>query len=243
MAALTGRRVAQLEKDLAAANGIVQATKEALDDEKTRGLRELNAEREKAQASRLKSEATIDQLQRELAKKHPGGPQQVVGHLGAEEPEENSSGGMLKVVLNEIRGKKKESDNMQARIEYQQRARALESDYQDKLAALKTQMKHVFNLDLQNLKLTYEHQIKQLKITIKRKDEESKLLKEELIKKESEIGLTREKNRYHENERKLRLEHAEFLCRVRVCVTVAVQLDDGVCQADCYQRPGNRKSC
>lgn len=233
--------MAQLEKDLAAANGIVQATKEALDDEKARGLRELNTEREKAHANRLKAEATIDQLQRELTKKHPGGPQQVVGHLSTEEPEENSSEGMLRVVLNEIRGKKKEGDNMQAKIEYQQRARALESDYQDKLAALKTQMKHVFNLDLQNLKLTYEHQIKQLKITIKRKDEESKLLKEELIKKESEIGLTREKNRYHENERKLRLEHAEFLCRVWVCVTVAVQLDDGVCQVDRHKRPGNRK--
>lgn len=208
------RRIAQLEKDLAAANGIVQATKEALEDEKARGLRELNAEREKAQSGRLKYEATIDQLQRELAKKNPGNTQDVVKRINAAEPDEHSSEYLLRIVLNELREKKREADNMSAKIEFQQKARALEAEYQDKLGALKTQMKHVFNLDLQNLKLTYEHQIKQLKITIKKKDEENKLLKEELIKKESEIGLIREKNRYHENERKLRLEHAEFLCRV-----------------------------
>lgn len=203
-----------MEKDLAAANGIVQATKEALEDEKARGVRELNIEREKGQSSRLKFEATIDQLQRELSKKAPGNTQEVVNRINASEPEEHSSEYLLRIVLNELREKKRAEENMSSKIEFQQKARALESEYQDKLGALKTQMKHVFNLDLQNLKLTYEHQIKQLKITIKKKDEENKLLKEELIKKESEIGLTKEKNRYHENERKLRLEHAEFLCRV-----------------------------
>jgi len=200
----------------------VQATKEALEDEKARGLRELNVEREKAQSNRLKYEATIDQLQRDLAKKNPGGTQEIVKRLNSEEPEEHSSEYMLRIVLNELREKRREGDNMSARIEFQQKTRALEAEYQDKLGALKTQMKHVFNLDLQNLKLTYEHQIKQLKITIKKKDDENKLLKEELIKKESEIGLIREKNRYHDNEKKLRLEHAEFLCRVFVVLKVVI---------------------
>ena len=214
---VSDRRLAQLEKDLASANGIIQATKEALEDEKTRAINELNIEREKTQSARLKFEATIDQLQRELAKKNQGnsgGGQNPINKLNPSDPEEHSSEYMLRIVLNELKEKKKEADNMSSKIELQQKARTLESEYQDKLNALKTQMKHVFNLDLQNLKLTYEHQIKQLKITIKRREDENKLLKEELIKKDSEIGLIREKNRYHENERKLRLEHAEFLCRV-----------------------------
>ena len=47
---VSDRRLAQLEKDLASANGIIQATKEALEDEKTRAINELNIEREKTQS-------------------------------------------------------------------------------------------------------------------------------------------------------------------------------------------------
>lgn len=175
----------------------------------------MNAEREKLQANRLKFEATIDQLQRDLIKKSPSTGQEIIRKLEPV-PDEggHNSDYLLKAVINELRNKNKESENMQSRIDFEQKARNLESEYQEKLNALKTQMKHVFNLDLQNLKLTYEHQLKQLKITIKKKEEEAKLYKDEMVKRETEIALIKEKNRHYESERKLRLEHAEFLCRV-----------------------------
>ncbi len=121
---------------------------------------------------------------------------------------------MLKMVLNELRERKEETANMSLKVEYEQKMRDLELRSQDGLAKLKSQMKHVFNLDLQNLKLTYEHQLKQLKISIKKQEEENELLRNELVKKDSEVSLIKERIRHFENERKVRLEHAEFLCRV-----------------------------
>ena len=145
--------------------------------------------------------------QRELAK-------DIIQKIEPHEYEPHTPEYLLKAILNDLKEKKKESDNMTLRVEYDQKMRVLESEHQDKLAGLKTQMKHVFNLDLQNLKLTYEHQLKQMKTTMKKLEEDNESLKNELVKKESETSLLKEKTRHFENERKMRLEHAEFLCRV-----------------------------
>ncbi len=177
-------------------------------------MQEIDEERGKNQSHRLKYEATIDQLQRELGKKNPSAVQGMMPRLAAESEDDHTPGFMLKLIMNELKEKRKENENLSLKLEYDQKLRAHESEFQDKLASLKTQMKHVFNLDLQNLKLTYEHQLKQLKISMKKQDEEMELLKAELVKKDSEINMLREKNRHFQNERKMRLEHAEFLCKV-----------------------------
>ena len=209
-----GRRVAQLEKDLAAANGIMQANKEQFEEEKVKSMREVDEERAKSQSHRLKYEATIDQLQRELAKKNPTAAPGLMARVAPEQEEDHTPSFMLKLIMSELKEKRKENDNLSMKLEYDQKLRASENEYQEKVAALKTQMKHVFNLDLQNLKLTYEHQLKQLKISMKKQDEEMELLKHEMIKKDGEIGMLKEKNQHLQNERKMRLEHAEFLCKV-----------------------------
>lgn len=208
------KQVAQLEKDIASANGIIQATKETFEEEKQKHEKELKEEIEKAHANRLKYEATIDELQRQLEKKNPGAVQEVIQKLAPQDAGEFSSGYYLKAILSELEEKKKENDSLSLKLEYEQKVRQIESEQADKLEALKAQMKHVFNLQLQSLRLTYEDQLAQKNCVIKDMKRENEIKKVELIKKESEISILKEKNRHFENERKMRLEHAEFLCRV-----------------------------
>ena len=206
------RKIAQLEKDLAAANGIIQATKEAFEEEKLKFVKELDEEREKSQSCRLKHEASIDQLQREVSKKGAG--PDIIKRMIPEEYEEHTPAYYLTVILNDLKEKRKENDGLALKVEYDQKIRNLESDHQGQLSALKTQLKRAFNLDLQNLKLAYENQMKQIKISMKKQEENIQILHGDLVKKESEISLLREKTRHFENERKMQHEHATFLSQV-----------------------------
>lgn len=121
---------------------------------------------------------------------------------------------MLKIILDEVREKRKENENLSLKVEHDQKLQQIASEQSEKISELKLQMKHMFNLDLKNLKLTYEHQLKQVKISMKRQEEEIEELKGELVKRESEIGLLREKSKYFDNEKKVHNEHTEYLTKV-----------------------------
>jgi len=167
------------------------------------------------QAARLKNEAMIDQLQRKVAEKPVGGEGgAVVRKMLPEDFGEHTPEYYMTVILTELKEKRKENENLALKVEYDQKMRSQEAEHQAEISALKTQLKRVFNLDLQNLKLAYEHQLKQVKISMKQQEEEIEILRGELVKRESEICLLREKNKHAENERRQHSEHAEFLARV-----------------------------
>jgi len=208
------RKLAQLEKDLASANGVVQATKTSFEEEKLKYIKELEEEKEKAQADRLKYEAAIDQLQRELTGKGINKAGDIANKILLDDNEEQSPAYYMTVILNDLKEKRKEGESRAVRVECEQRLRMLENEHQGQMVGLKTQLKHVFNLDLQNLKLTYEHQLKQVKISMKKQEEELELLRGELVKKESEISLLRERKKHYENEKRMYYEQVDTLSKV-----------------------------
>lgn len=204
----------QLEKEIASSNGVVQATKETFEEEKVRFFKEIESEREKTQAERLSHEAAYDNLKQQLAAKgiKPGkaSPRPIIG-----DDEVHSAKFYLSNIINEIRGDRKMHDAMKTKMDYDHKIRASELKHQEDMASLKTQLKNVFNLDLQSLKLTYEHQLKQAKKAMKNQDQEIEVLRTEIVKKESEVCLLREMNKHFENERRMYSEQTEFLSRVR----------------------------
>jgi hypothetical protein len=208
-----GRKVAQLEKEIASSNGVVQATKETFEEERIRFLKEIESEREKTQADRLKHEAGYDNLKKQLADKGikigKSSPKPLIG-----EDEEHSAGYYMSHIISEIRDHHKECDGMATKLNYDKKIKESEVNHQEQMANLKTQLKHVFNLDLQNMKLTYEHQLKQAKKAMKDQEQEIEVLKSEIIKKDSEVCLLRETNKHFENERRMYSEQSEFLSRV-----------------------------
>eukprot|EP00826_Nyctotherus_ovalis_P012461 TRINITY_DN13298_c0_g3_i1.p1 TRINITY_DN13298_c0_g3~~TRINITY_DN13298_c0_g3_i1.p1 ORF type:complete len:160 (+),score=43.51 TRINITY_DN13298_c0_g3_i1:342-821(+) len=131
-------------------------------------------------------------------------------------------------ILNWIRSDRKSYEAKRTKIDYDHKIRAAELKHQEDMANLKTQLKNVFNLDLQSLKLTYEHQLKQAKKAMKNQDQEIEVLRTEIVKKESEVCLLREMNKHFENERRMYSEQTEFLSRVLCPLTVADKSDLGV---------------
>jgi hypothetical protein len=71
--------------------------------------------------------------------------------------------GMLKIILAEIRDKKKENESLALKIEFEKNKRDLLDEYEDKIADAKKEAKLAFKLTLENIKLSYEHEIKSLK--------------------------------------------------------------------------------
>ena len=139
---------------------------------------------------------------------------------------EHSAPYYMAAITSGIQQKRKEFESMATRVEYEQRVKGLETEHQGELANLKTELKHVFNLDLQNMKLTYEHQLKQAKGSMKKQTEDIEVLRAAIVKKESEICLLRETNRHYENERRMYAEQTEFLSRVILLVNVVNKLND-----------------
>jgi len=207
------RKVAQLEKEIASSNGVVQATKETFEEEKIRFLKEMELEKEKTQADRLKHEAGYDNLKKQLADKGikigKSSPRPLIG-----EDEVHSAGYYMSHIISEVRDNRKEYEAMATKLDYDKKIRGSELNHQEQMANLKTQLKHVFNLDLQNMKLTYEHQLKQAKKAMKDQEQEIEALKTEIVKKDSEVCLLRETNKHFENERRMYSEQTEFLSRV-----------------------------
>ncbi len=211
----------QLERDFAAANGIIQATKEAFEEEKLKYVKELDEEREKAKNYMLEAHATIDKLQREVSKCAKSAGPAVIPQPLLDPNEEHTPDYFLKVILNDLKERRRENECLALKVEYEQKMRNLDGEHQSQMAALKTHLKRVFNLDLQNLKLSYEHDIKQIKMQMKKQDEEKEQLRGELVKKESEISLLREKNKHFDSERRMWFDHAEFLAKVPpICETI-----------------------
>ena len=131
-----------------------------------------------------------------------------------EDHEEHSSNYYLTVILNDLKEKRKEGESRAVKVECEQKLRMLENEHQGKMSSLKTQLKHTFNLDLQNLKLTYEHQLKQVKISMKKQDDELEILRGELVKRESEISMLKEHNRHYENEKRMYYDQVNTLTNV-----------------------------
>ena len=112
------RKLAQLEKDLASVNGTVQATKSSFEEERLKYIKQLEEEKEKAQADRLKYEAGIDQLQHEVAAKgaNTSASASVIRNMMPEDQEEHSSNYYLTVILNDLKEKRTEGESRAVKV-------------------------------------------------------------------------------------------------------------------------------
>lgn len=215
----TRRQISQHIKEIAAANGVLQATKETFDEQRLDYAKELDRLKDRAQRDRLNLEADLDKLRQQKAAKSANRPAtKIQRKIIPDDVEENSAKDLFAIVLEEVGEKERERESVRVRVEHVEQVRRKEQEHQREAAKMKTELKQAFNVEMQNLKIKHDQQLKQQKASMRKQDQDMDALKSELVKKDAEIALLREQNKHFENGRKMYSEQFEFLFKVNVVV-------------------------
>ena len=209
------RKAIGFEREIAVANGVLQAIKESFDEEKQLYLKEIEDEKTKAQIEEINYKSKIENLKNQIETiDQIGGLSEIMTESALELSENSSSNDLLKIIIRELNLNKKEEDCLSLKMKWNKKLNQAEIEYQRKIVNMKKESKRTFNLDMKNVKTSYENQLKQARNLIRKKDKDSELLKIELMKKDSEIKFLKEDNTRHENEKKMYSEQVEILSKV-----------------------------
>jgi len=197
----------------------MQAIKETFDEEKVEYRKEIERVKDKAQRESLNYETDLDKLKKQVvAKATSKSATKIVKKVVSDDVEKNNAKDLFSTIMTELKEKQEHNESKANKVDFEEQLKKKEQEHKGQMAKMKTELKHSFNVEMQNMRLINDRQLRQQKVLRKKQEQDIDALKHELVKKDAEIALLKEQNKHFENGRIMYSEQFEFLSRVIILI-------------------------